>query len=145
MVWEWLYKLWTGVPTEPVQEARQQRLNKTNKIQTGLEAVLLNSISDIDRQDREAARIYRNKTLFGGGNETIPSTEDDGLIIADDIRITNVKPSPLLPLLLTAGLAGAGVWLASEYLSKESSEKSVETRTEQYDYRVQTRVILPDP
>jgi len=140
---------WRGLPADdPTLEAKSQRLNKSAKIQTGLEAVLMDSISELARQDHEQVRIHRNRAVFGDQRqETIPKRGTDGsdeMIIADDIKVNNIKPSNTLPaMLIGAAICAAGWWLSKDDAQPNPQPQPGVNNTTKSDYTVQSRVILP--
>ena len=139
-----LLNWWNGIPTEPVAEARQQRVGKSAKLQTALEGTLANSIFRLDKDERDAVNAYRNgvfqqtgkpiphktKTgqskpkgllgMFGsagdGSKAGVAGEGGEEMIISDDIRITNLNRRGLgfLPALLLGGSAVAGAYMLTK-------------------------------
>ncbi len=115
-------KLPNGAPPIPesTEEAAQQQLAKASKIQTALEAVLVDSLRRIDQADRSAVNRYREKTVFGGTDkQAAPEAQTEGdFIVCDDMRIEMPKvdngQGRWLPALALAAsmltLGGAGAW-----------------------------------
>lgn len=148
--WAWIAKWWEGSDTAPVDEAKQQRLSKSNKLQTAYEATMTQHMNKIANDEIAAVRQYKDQTVFGGKvKQPNWGKTDDEMIIADDIRITNVRPS-VLPALMGA-VAGAGLlWLAIPHLLPdeepdvpEPSSPVVERMKDVFDYEVDTWVTPP--
>jgi len=155
--------------TEPVQEARQQRLSKSAKVQTGLEAALTNSIYQLDRRERAVANQYMDQKVFGAPVQAPDSSGEEPMIIADDIKIIRNQSGsilgPLVGLLLGGGTLFGAYLLLSNILPKVTDkllgddeppppavvqpdtkipDSSDPTHThERYNYKLRSRVIPP--
>lgn len=108
--------------SESVDEAAQQVLNKRNKVDVAADAVLVNSLSQLDADERQTVAEYKSKTLgvadryakpgllkrlFGGGK-----TEDDmSVYVTDDVSIRNYSLG-WLPWLATVLIGGGVLWKA---------------------------------
>lgn len=146
---------WINQPdTEPTQEAKQQRLNKSAKVQTALEGLYVEQMGQIAKDEVAEVRQYKDQTVFGGKKKA-PQRTDDEMLIADDIRITNVKSgSGILPTIAGLALGAAAVYFGmSHFAPSEPEPKPAETVTietpgktvtNEYDYSVDSRVIPPD-
>ncbi len=93
-------------PTESAaEEAAQQRYDKSAKIQTALEGVMVRSLNEIDRQERGRVNRYYERMGLPSGVRG-----DDEMIIADNI--TTVRGSPVLQTLGALLLGGGLTWAA---------------------------------
>ena len=143
-----LLKWWYGDEPQltPVQEAREQRLAKDSKLQTGMEAVFVNSLNQIDKSEREAVNEYRNRQMGAPPKPPhgkVGGESGDGLIIADDIQTTNIDRrglGPVATVILVVALCILAYLLA---VRSEPSEASTTTTTIETDYRVDSSVIEP--
>lgn len=127
--------------TEPIDEAKQQRLGKTAKVATAHEAVLTNSVAQLDKDERAAVNTYRNDVMKARGftpphDAVASATGEDGMMVADDVTVTNITKNGagLLASALTMGLVGVGLWAAKTYLFDDETEQpkdppAVEQRT----------------
>ena len=124
---------WEGVPTEPIDEARQQRLSKSAKLQTAIEGVFVNDFNQLAQAEREAVNQYRNNLFandsdtFGKSNSREPHGQgaDSEMVICDDVRRTHItRNGPgTLQNLLTAGAVGAAAWFGADWFrAKEANE-----------------------
>jgi len=137
----------------PVQEAKKQRIDKSNKIQTAYEASFVDDMNKMLRRDRARTQRYEDQKLFGHKIEgaTSNSAEEDGMIIADDMRSTHTTINRGGGLIQTLGAmaVGAGtLWAAGQYLDKEQPSKEPPVQDEpvinkDLDYKVDSRVIRP--
>lgn len=146
--------------TEPTQEAKQQRLNKSAKIQTGLEAVVVNQMQNIAKDEIAESRQLKDQTVFGGEKKLPQRGETDDMLIADDIRVTNVKSGGAMPALVGVAAGAAAIYFGMPFLAgpaKATVEKVVEERIiekpverviekpgQDFDYEVESRVIPPN-
>lgn len=143
---------WLDKDTEPIQEARQQRLNKSAKIQTALEGAFVSQMNTIAKDEIAEVRQYKDQTVFGGSTQLPKRDEIDDMLIADDIKITNVKTgSGIVPTLLGLAAGAAAVYFGMPYLAdpaKDAVETRVETVIEKErevrDYEVESRVLPPN-
>ena len=154
MFWRSLIRSLLPGKQSPITEASEQRHNKSAKIQTGLEATMMNSLYQLDKDERATAAAYRNWKVFG--QKTIPKTggNDDEMLIADNIY--NIKPPSLLGTLLGlsafTGVGGAAAYfllpLIGELMSgapvPDSPPPQVIQQSDVYDYDVESRVIPPE-
>lgn len=148
-----MVRWYRGTDTEPIEEAKQQRLGKSAKIQTAYEAVMVNDLKNIAKRDREVVAQYQNQKLFGG-KKSPPNTQkglagNDDMIIADDIRITTIKPSGLASEILKAAVLaalayyGLGPILFPKTPEKKEPEQKVKTEHIESDYTIRSKLIPP--
>jgi len=160
MLWRQLLGRFVPGPQDPVREASEQRHNKSAKIQTALEATMVNSLHQIDKDERAVANAYRNWKVFG--DKQVPKVgggSDEEMLIADNIY--NIKPPSLLgPLLGIAGIiaaSGGAGWLLLPQLAnllqdpepaavapEDAPSPDVIRESDVYDYTVDSHVIEPD-
>ena len=140
----------------PKEEALKQRLDKSNKLQTGLEAAYVQDMNSLLSHDRRRVRRYEDRTVFGADRKG-PTTndqqalEDEKMQIADDIRTTNTTINRGGGLLNTVGaiaMGAGGLYAANEYFNQDEPPPPAvqveEVPTErEFEFRVDSRVIPP--
>lgn len=105
--------------TPPAEEAAQQRINKSAKVQTALEAMLVDDLRRIGATERDAVNRYRESKLFGGGNGQAPPAGDSDLIVCDNMRIEAPKSNNgLLTGVLLGTVLAAGGALGLSHLNQ---------------------------
>ncbi len=107
----------------PVQEAADQRLNKTSKVQTGMEAVFLQDLQHLAFEDRDTVRRYRDKTLFGETSSNGGGPRNNDLIVADDVEF-HVTRGAGATTLLAAALISVAILLAASQLIPRHPENA---------------------
>lgn len=155
--------------TDPTQEAKQQRQNKSAKIQTAVEETFANQLDRIAADEMADLRAYKRHKMFGG--EIKPpeygASDDEMRVIADDIRVTNIKPgSGVLPTLAGVAAGAAALYFGLPYIQPAKPEPPPVTQappvelgkpiqppapeppvviehTTEFDYRVDSKVIPP--
>lgn len=129
---KWLALLWSsfvswyhGYPKDPIDQAAKQRYDKSNKLQTAYEAVIVNSLEKLDKRERDVVEQYQNKVLFNSSDSPSATQKGSGkgkdegeMLIADDIRINNIKHGGMAPVLVAAAM-GALAW---HFISGQSPE-----------------------
>lgn len=110
----------------PVDQARSEYLGKIPKIQTALEASIVNDLHKIGAQERATVDEYRRNKVFGGKKPEGGGGEDSELIVADDVQINQGATwQTILAIAVPALLALLG-WA---YLSRMPTQESQETTT----------------
>ena len=136
----------------PVQEATKQRLGKTNKIQTMYEAGFVKDMHSMLKHDRARVRRYEDEKVFGqkrNGPTTPLESEDEGMIIADDMRHTTTNINRSGGLLQTLGAMGIGAGIlygVNAYMNKDKEPEPPPATEDakEYEVSVESRVIPPE-
>src|SRR4030067_3352252 len=93
---------------DTVKEAAEQLHEKASKLETALDAVLVDDLRRLAAQERAQVRALTARKVFG--QQVSPIAEESGmgdLIVADNIRIERSSAAirSLVPMI---GMAGAG-------------------------------------
>lgn len=114
--------------TSPLEEARQQFLNKEAKLRTAYDAVIVANMDDLAAEEMEGVRALKAKYMKNKDGTPAANGEGDvgdrRVIVCDDYRHNDPpqsSPSKLWPIVAAVGLtvgAGLGGYVAHEALKK---------------------------
>lgn len=105
---------------DSIEEAAQQHLGKESKLDVAAQAVMIEDLRALAREDRKNVRDYRMKHKAALGTSE-SAAEDGDLIVADNITVKQLASHPIsglakgamLATALLGGGAGAGLGVAA--------------------------------
>lgn len=129
----WVSRMYHGIPDEePVDNAADSHINKMSKLDVAMDAVLTQDFANMAQNQHEQVRAYANEVAGKRAGGVKPHGDnstagDDGMLIADNIRVTNIsrKGLGLVGAIASAGAIGAALWLGQQWLA--SRDPSPET------------------
>lgn len=132
MAFKWTTRLlrWMSPTRKGIQEAADQRLGKSNKLQTFHELTMERDFQELAEEDRESVRQFRDQKMGITGSGKSAGDRDSW--VCDDMTI-NAARSNLPELMFIAALLALGYWLFGR---EQSPSPSTEHTT--------VPVVVPD-